>query len=149
MTLKQVIYKTLHHSKISISEIADELGLSESSLYRWGLPEPSGSKMPLEYLLPLMRVTRNYGILKHIANRAGFLLVKMPRVAKNKKKEREQVFEYSELTTKAVRKLIEYFEDPTLERRQEIEDILIRVAEESISIKKGIERGFQLELLDE
>ena len=80
--IKSILYETIHRNKKTVEQIADEIGISANYLYRSGLPlEESGVKFPVDYLTPLMKTTKNYRILEHIAYLCGFLLVKEQRAA--------------------------------------------------------------------
>ncbi len=78
MELKKVIYRTVHRKRLSVEEIADEVGCSASLLYRCANPNDPQARFPLEKLLPLMRATNDYSILKHLAFRSGFILYRIP-----------------------------------------------------------------------
>jgi len=80
-SIAAAIYETIHKSKLSIDELADEIGCSPSLLYKISnINEPV--ELKLSRLIPLMRATKNYSILKHLAHRSGFILVKVPRARK-------------------------------------------------------------------
>lgn len=85
--LRSVIKRTILGAKKSVAQIADEMGCSESILYRYGLDGESGAEMPLSRLIPLMRATDDYRILRHIAARCDHVAVKVRRVAALKKKD--------------------------------------------------------------
>lgn len=77
-SLAETVWTTVHRSKLSVPELADTLGCSPDLLYKAAsVNEPTDLK--LSWLIPLMRATKNYGILAHLASRLGFILVKLPR----------------------------------------------------------------------
>ncbi len=77
--LGKVIYKTVHKAKQSVEELADELGLAASTLYRVSNPNDEQARLAIQHTLPLMRITRDYSILRHLASRTGHVLFKVPR----------------------------------------------------------------------
>ena len=77
-SLAETVWTTVHRSKLSVPELADTIGCSTDLLYKAAsVNEPTDLK--LSWLIPLMRATRNYAILQHLASRLGFVLVKLPR----------------------------------------------------------------------
>ena len=92
--LRTALKKTIIGCKTrSVSQIADELGCSDSLLYRYGLDGESNAEFPLSRLIPLMRATEDYRLLNHVAARCGFVLVKLSRSAALKKKDPETINE--------------------------------------------------------
>lgn len=149
VTIKNILYETIHRNKKSVPQIADEMGISANYLYRAGLPlDESGVKFPVEYLIPLMKTTKNYSILKHLARLCGFILVKEPRFKGHRGDEIDLVDAYQELTTKAVRHLKEFLSKPTFENYHQTIESLNAVMEKSAQARKYADkkaRG-QLEL---
>lgn len=157
ITLKEVMYKTIHRNKKSVDQIAEEIPISSNYLYRAGLPvegkheKKNGIKFPVEYLIPLMKATQDYSILKYIAFRCGFILVKLPRVATNKMDEVDMVSAYQDVATKAVRSLKEFLNDPSdKDNHKSFDAAMQHIVEESVSVKKYCDRKasgqFDLEL---
>ncbi|APF20366.1 hypothetical protein Calab_1484 [Caldithrix abyssi DSM 13497] len=131
-TIKELLYETIHRSKKTVPQIADEMGISANYLYRAGLPtDGSGVKFPLEFLVPLMKTTKNYNILKHLARLCGFILVKEPRFRGYRGDEIDLVDEYQEVTTKAVRLLKTFLSKPTFENYSQTVNALDAVMEKS------------------
>jgi len=85
-SLPQTIWETVHKSKLSVPELADEVGCSVDTLYK-----TANVNMPAElkvsWLIPLIRATGNASILKHIATRLGYVLVRVPRARRMKPEE--------------------------------------------------------------
>lgn len=81
MELKRVLYRTIHKAGLSVEELADRLGISSSMLYRAGNPNDDGARFPLEKVIGLMRATKDYSILHHIASRTDHVVFKLPRAA--------------------------------------------------------------------
>jgi hypothetical protein len=92
--IKTCLKKTiLGSAKKSVAQLADELGVAESTLYRYGLEGESGAEFPLKRLIPLMNAAADYLLLHHIANRCGFALVKLDRTRALKTKDPEVINE--------------------------------------------------------
>ena len=89
MTLKDCLYQTLHRSKKPLKQIAEDIGVSESYLYRAALPDQeesdtgTGCRFPLKYLVALIRSTGDFSTLDHIENSLGRVAITLPRSAAN------------------------------------------------------------------
>lgn len=141
--LQKSLVDTIHKGALDVSDIARAWGLTENSIYKMGLEE-SGLLKALRRLSSLMTLQKRHDILKVLAGHLDFLLVKVPRVAKDKREESDLVQEYQELTTNAIGLLIRFFADPTPEMRQKLMDALTDVTERSIAIRKRVSDGNQL-----
>lgn len=148
-SIKTILYETIHRNKKSVEQIADEVGISASYLYRAGLPlDESGVKFPLDYLIPLMKATNNYVILEKIAMICGFLLVKEPKVRTPRTEGTELVADYQDATTLAVRCLKKFLDKPTESHYSEVINALQTVMTRSAEAKKycGKHYSGQLEI---
>jgi hypothetical protein len=143
--LQKSLVETIHKGALDVSDLAEAWGLTENSIYKMGL-EDSGLLKALRRISSLMMLQKRHDILKALAGRHDFLLVKVPRVAKDKREESELVQEYQELTTKAIGLLIKFFADPTEECREKLMGALTDVTERSLAIKKRIANGNQLDI---
>lgn len=81
-TLDQVVAMTIRRYRggDGIEELADLLGIKPGMLYRLSNPLDEEARINSKHLLPLMEKTRDISILKHLASRLGYLLVRVPRV---------------------------------------------------------------------
>jgi hypothetical protein len=77
MSLKQELYETLRRSNLKVSVIADKMGAGESHLYKATTPD-SGVNFPLEWLIPLMNITKDYRVLEYVNSLCGFAAYKIP-----------------------------------------------------------------------
>lgn len=148
-SIKHLLHETLLTSKRSVSQLADETGISSSYLYRACNPEEeSNVRFPLDYFVPLMKATNNFSVLKHIANLCGFVMVLLPRLKVNKKEKNQFVADYQEATVAATKKLIDFFNDPSQSNFKESSAALQEVLEKSVTANHLIEREFsgQMEL---
>jgi len=142
-SIKSCLYETIHRNRKSVAQLADETSISSSYLYRSALPtDESGVRFPLDYLIPLMKATGNYSVLKHIANLCGFVLVALPKIKVNKKEKNAFISEYQESTVNAAKKLIGFFNEPTEEYYKEVLATLNAVLEKSCSAKHLVEKEF-------
>ena len=136
-TIKNLLYETIHRGKKPVEQIADEMGISANYLYRAGMPlDGSGVKFPLEYLVPLMKTTRNYKILKHLARLCGFILVREPRFRGYKGDEIDLVDDYQHTATKAVHALKLFLNEPTLANYKRTNEALNEVLEQSAKAQR-------------
>ncbi len=101
-----IVAETIRKYKGSISELADKLGIKVPTLYRLANPFDEDAKINSKHLIPLMEETRNYEILKHIASRCGFIVVKLPKI---RSKKEEEISEYQERQAVAIKAVIEFF----------------------------------------
>lgn len=91
--LRTCLKKTILGATKSVAQIADDMGCSDSLLYRYGLDGDSAATFPLDRLLPLLNSTDDDRLLHHVANRRGYVLVKLRRVSALKKKDPEVINE--------------------------------------------------------
>lgn len=149
--IKNKIYRTIHRNKKPIEMIADEIGISTESLYRYGLSSSSGSDIPLKRLIPLMKSTGDYSILKHIAMLCGFVLVKIPRYKAHKGDANEIISNYQQAGSTAVDSLIKFFKTPTPKNYAKVKDALDKMMEENVGTKKYVEKEYagQIEIFGE
>lgn len=147
-TIKMILYNTLHRNHKTIDQIADEVGKSSNSLYRYCLEGESGSEMPISLLVPIMKATKNFLLIKHIAGLCGFICVKIPKVAINKKNEIDIIDEYQQATIASIKSLKEFFNSPTETNYNKAKDTLREVMEHCASNSKYIDKKLsgQLEM---
>ena len=72
--------------KTSPKEIASELGISLSLVYKWSQPpeeegQGSGSKNPLDRTTELIRLTRDSRIIQWLCQQSGGFFVRNPKLA--------------------------------------------------------------------
>jgi Na+/phosphate symporter len=145
---KSILYNTIHRNKKGIEQIADEIGVSSNSLYRYCIEGESGSEMPARRLVPLMKATNNYELLKHIAYLCGFVCIKMPRFLKVKNDELELISDYQETTIRATRELRSFFDNPNAANYDKVSKALREVIEKSVTNQEYCKKTYsgQLEI---
>lgn len=137
--IKTILYEAIHRNKKTVSQIADETGISANYLYRSSLPiEQSGVRFPVDYLIPLMKATNNYTLLKHIAHTCGFVLVKVPSVTPYRGDKDSLVSDYQTITAEATQNLISFLKQPSENNFQKAICSLNNVMECSARSKKFI-----------
>jgi len=77
--LEVIAYYTIHKSNLSVEELAAQIGVSASLLYKMANPQDDSADFKLRHLVPLMLATSNFSILHTLANLCGFVCVKIPR----------------------------------------------------------------------
>lgn len=78
--------------KTSPKEIASELGISLSLVYKWSQPpeeegQGSGSKNPLDRTTELIRLTRDIRIIQWLCQQSGGFYVRNPKIADERLRE--------------------------------------------------------------
>lgn len=135
-TIKSILYSTIHRNKKPIGVIAEEMGVSESSLYRYPLEGESGSEMPLSRLVPLMKTTKDYELLKHIARLCGFVVVNIPRFKASRGDDSDIISNYQEVTSAAGGDLIKFLQHPDPKSYEHVTESLHKVLETAVSSQK-------------
>ena len=145
---KTILYNTIHRNKKSINQIADEIGVSSNSLYRYCIEGESGSEMPARRLVPLMKAAENFELLKHIAYLCGFVCIKMPKYLKVKTDEFEVINEYQDVTVKAASELKTFFDNPNSANYDKVSKALREVIEKSVTNQEYCKKTYsgQLEI---
>ncbi len=130
----------------SVGAIGDDIGSGESTVYKWGLAETeSGHPMPITKLIPLMRATRNFRILRHIAHRCGFALIKIPFRNIRARGEKD-VQDLLRATGQATNDLIAIYNDNGDKSVDDVKDALWSAIEEMAGHHKGLDRHTQAAL---
>ena len=138
-TIKTVLYNTVHRNKKPVAQIADETGISANYLYRAGLPvDESGVRFPVDYLVPLMKSTKDFSVLRHLARLCGFFLVREPRYKASKGQEIDILSDYQGSTADAVNRLKRFLDNPSLETYQETLHALDEVMEKTVGAQKFV-----------
>jgi hypothetical protein len=146
--LKNQIYFTVHGAKKSVQQLADEIGISASYLYRASLEsDESGCRFPLDLLLPLMHAAGDYRILDHLTNRCGRVTTSLPRVAKLKRKDPQTINEIQRNFNAVMAKVLEFYQNPERTRISEIEAELHAHLCEVAALKRSVADFHQGELL--
>jgi len=144
-TLDRHLYNLVHQGPHSVEQLADRIGRSANYLYKMANPA-EGADFKLKDLIPAMTAQKDYQALRHLAHACGFLIVNVPRAAKNRAESMEMVVEYQKLASDTTSKLFEFLQDPTPELQTRVMALLTQVAEHSIGIRKRVADGNQLEL---
>ncbi|HVW09171.1 MAG TPA: helix-turn-helix transcriptional regulator [Bryobacteraceae bacterium] len=144
--LKTDLYLTVHSSKKTVEQIADEIGVSASYLYRACLEGESGCRFPLDLLLPLMQATGDYRLLDHLNARAERITVKLPRVSKLKKQDPKVVNEITQHFHEAMADVLRFFENPDRDAVASLKEKLHRHLCEVASLGHTVNNFHQKEL---
>jgi hypothetical protein len=144
--LKSTLYTTVHGSKKSVEQIADEIGVSPSYLYRACLEGESGCRFPLDLLIPLMNATGDYSLLEHLNARCERITVSMPRVARLKAKDPQAINEIGRSFNEVMGQVLEFFEKPVMGRIAAIEEGLHKHLCEVAALKRAVKTFAQKEL---
>jgi AraC-like DNA-binding protein len=145
------VYKLFHGGKLSISELATETGVSESTLYRSSyafIDTPSALPITLRNLLLVMKAQGNYKVLKTISNYCGFLLARLPTARRNKKSSREKINELQSLQVETIQNLLEFDATHTPATRTKCINSLLKNSEYEVGLIRDLKYDFgQLEIV--
>lgn len=124
--------------KISLEELADELGVKINNFYRWG-DDPDGNsyaRLTIDNLRKLMDLTGNYSVLDYFERRYGRVAIKVPKGMLSKNDEGDLIDEYRELTVNAVKVLLTFFKNPTKETKDAVDSVLEEVMKSTASLQR-------------
>jgi AraC-like DNA-binding protein len=126
--VKTQLYLTVHGSKKSVEQIADECGISASYLYRAVSETENGCRFPLDMLIPLMRSTNDYRVLDRLNAICDRTTLSHPRVRalKRKKAQTEVLHEIEANFHEAMKLFYGFWIQPDSARRAELLDALHR-----------------------
>jgi len=145
MVIQKSIQDLILRGRVSIGELADGMGISENMVYRLGMPEGALEKA-VRRVLALMIAQKDFSLLKALCGRTGHLLVKVPRVARNRQEDSEMVAHYQETVTDAVSLMLDYVRERTPASRDALLAALDDVSCESVGISKRVKNDQQMEL---
>lgn len=145
-TTGDVIYRIAHTSDKPIAVQADEMGIPAGTYYSKLSNADDRTGLRVTELIRWLEVLDNDEVLRHLAHRRGMLLVKPPRVPKDRREGQQLAFAYQDTVTDAVRALFKFIEDGGDENREALLKAITQAAESSLSIKKTVESGNQLSL---
>lgn len=78
-TYNEAVYEVVHHSNIPPKQIADALGVGESTLYNAANPHMDEPTLARKHIIPITRLTRNYAILDYMEHACGRVGFEIPR----------------------------------------------------------------------
>ena len=136
--LKIQLHLTVHSSKKSVEEIADECGISTSYLYRSCLEGDSGCKFPLELLIPLMRSTGDYRVLDRLCRISESYRVPMPRVRKLKKKDAAVMQEIQANFHAAMKLLYEFWSTGSKSIKADLLETIHKHGADVVAIERSV-----------
>jgi len=112
-TLEEILHRLIvRNPKITVAELAEELGVREHDLYEWGnMNQPR--QFPLSKLLPLMIATENTIIIEHLAARMGLVVFKVRKRGKSSLENAEDLLEYMRKFSTLLTGLVKAFKDKT------------------------------------
>jgi len=138
-TLADAIYSLVHHGKLEIAELADEMGCSDSLLYR-GASLNDTTNFPLERLIPCMKLQNDFSPLYHIASRCDHIVIPQPK--KRGRMKAEEVQELQQHQLNAVVALTQFFNGEVSQddARKAIETAMGSLARGRLAVNHGIKQ---------
>lgn len=148
MNLQSKLYTTVHGSDRSVEQVADELGISTSYLYK-AAQEDSGCRFPLELLIPLMRATRDERVLDHLCHRMDSVRVKLKRVRKLKHCDATAVNQVQQRFSAAMSLVLQFLEDPDPKELPAVVEALRTHLADAASLERAVRDYQQGEIFDD
>jgi len=153
-TLREAIQASIDKGteEKSIQEIAEEVGVSDSTIYRWNKDEETTSyaDLPVRRLRSFMESTGCLAILDYFERKFNRIAFPVPKAAMSKQNEDELTDDYQSVCLTAHQSLRKFLQKPNQKNFEEIEDALRMVMSKSASVKKYCEKKangqFELEL---
>ncbi len=146
-TIAEVIEDVVRRCKgKSREEVADEVGTTYSSFSRMLNPNDDGARFPAELLIPVMKATRNYEPLRHIAARTGHIVINVNKLKVPKGSGADIPNDLQLTFADLTKMLIEFFRKPDIEKKKETMAALDIHLGEAIAARKKVEKWEQPEL---
>lgn len=140
-SLDEEVSQAAQSCGLSYDQLADDLNVGRSNLYRMLNPYDRGASFPARLLNPFMRITGDYGPLKNLANRNGFLLVKIPRKALKKLDESALINNYQFSFNSLIKNLLSFFDQPTAQKQAALINQLTKYLEHTAEIRERIKKN--------
>lgn len=145
MTIDELLWQVVEHSRKSSQELADELGVSYSTFRRMLNPEDSYN-FPLSLVIPLCLATKDTRLLEHLARRLGRVVYKLPRIRGTRGEENEVMSLFSAAVAEAMKSLQRFFAAPTVGAKKAALDALYSELQANLITQKTVKGWEQLEL---
>ncbi len=148
-TFLSELHATVHRSRKTPEEIADDIGISYSMLCRMVLDGDSGTTFDLRRYIPLLRATKNYRTLKYLANHFGFLLVKAPKGRKSKSGNGALMNGFQKAAAEIVKAFLDFTEHPDEAGKRKTVALIMDHMEQAAGLKVRVERYRQGDLFQD
>lgn len=144
--LSHALYQTVH-GKFSVREISEATGIPENTIYRsaTGFLPGSGISPSLRNVVLIMKATRDFRVLRFIANWFGFMLVRHPRCRRNRAEDRIWVSQLQAYHLAAAESLLAYQAVPSVKNLKLCIAALYLAMEYQAGIVKALKHAHQLE----
>lgn len=138
-TFEHAVHHMVHHGKHDVTELADMLGVSDSSLYRSANPYDEGANFPAKRLTGAMIAQNDFGPLYHMASRCGFVLYK---ISGRVRMSPDEISELQRVQSEATHSLLRFFagEIDQHEAIQKIDAAISGMARARRSVEHGIKQ---------
>lgn len=138
-TLEEVVFNTIHHSDLQVSEIAAQTGTGLNHLYRMASVTDE-CNMPISKLVPIMTVTNDYEILHWLAKQTGHLAIPMPRGIRKGTDPRMDLSQYGSEFHTLMSKLMDFVSEPTDSKKNELDDLMRKHIGDSENIRRRVDK---------
>lgn len=148
--LSKKFYQCVHQGRYTVSELAELTGIPASTIYRSAMgfvENASGMPPNVRTFLEIQKAQGNWKPLKFVCNWHGFLFVRLPRVARDRKSPLEKIRHLQEHYLVVIQYLLDYDRHPTRERLNNASKALYLSIEAESAILRDLRYNFhQLEL---
>ncbi len=139
LTLEEIVFNTIHHSDLSINEIAANTGTGYNHLTRMASITDE-CNMPLSKAVPVMNVTGDYNILHYMAKQTNHLAIPMPRGIRKGTDPKMDISQYGEEFHQLMSKLMKFVNEPTEELLTEIDELMRKHIGDSENIRRRAQK---------
>lgn len=135
--------------QVDAYDCADHVNRSYN--YLWKIADlNSEHPIPLEVIIPIMKLKNNYELLELIAWECGGVFVKLPKVRTNKSDDYDVASDFTHATSEAMSALNKVIKHPTQRHLEECLEALRKCTSESVSthnyIQKNKSKQFEMPL---
>lgn len=79
-TYDEAVYDMVHKSNVFPKQLADALGIGESTLYNAANPHMPETSLARKHIIPATRLTKNFAILDYMEHACGRVAFEIPKV---------------------------------------------------------------------
>ena len=150
-SIEEIVFNTAHHAPNgkNIKSIAGDCGAGYNYFSRMVNPTDEQCNLPVSKIIPLMKSTDDYTLLKHLAMHTGYLVVPMPRGLRKGTDPKMPINEYAMQANAMVSKLFKFIQSPTEELRKELDEDIRKHMGDTENIRRRVKHTNlrQMELL--
>ncbi len=141
-SIEEIVFNTAHHAPNgkNIKTIAGDCGAAYNYFSRMVNPTDEQCNLPVSKIIPLMKSTDDFTLLKHLALHTGHLIVPMPRGLRKGTNPRMPINEYAAQANELVMKLYKFLAEPSDEKRKELDEIFRKHMGDSENMRRRVNK---------